>query len=149
MDQKDVFAVALGLPGTPWKVVDVRFDKDLKRLDIDLDSPPGSRFPHPQTGQPDAIYDSEARSWRHLNFFQFECSVNGPGPRVNGGPGSDVHRVTVPWARPKSGFSLLMESWMLVLAQSGMTVAEVARTLSEYPQRVCSGTLPTTCAAAG
>lgn len=136
MDQKDVFAVALGLTGTPWKVVSVSFDADLKRLNIDLDFPPGSRFPHPDTGQPCAVYDSEQRSWRHLNFFQFECYVNAHVPRVDGGPGAGVNRVAVPWARPQSGFSLMLESLVLVLAQSGMAVAETARVIGEYPQRI-------------
>lgn len=136
MDQKDVFALALGLSGTAWRVVAVRFDKDLKRLNIDLDFPPGSRFPHPQTGQPCPVYDSEPRSWRHMNFFQFECYVHAHIPRVDGGAGAAVNRVSVPWARPQSGFSLLLESMMLVLAQSGMTASEVARTVGEYPQRV-------------
>ena len=140
VDQKDVFAIALGLTGTPWKVVEVRFDKELKRLNIDLDFPPGSRFPHPETGRPCPVYDSEPRSWRHMNFFQFECYVNAHIPRVDGGPGSGVNRVAVPWARPQSGFSLLMESMMLVMAQSGMTVSETARVVGEYPQRVwCEG----------
>jgi transposase len=138
VDQKDVFAVALGLAGTPWKVVDVSFDRELKRLNIELDFPPGSRFPHPATGEPCAVYDTEHRSWRHLNFFQFECYVNAHVPRVDGGPDAGVKRVAVPWARPQSGFTLLMESMMLVLAQSGMTVAEAARVVGEYPQRVWS-----------
>ncbi len=136
MDQKDVFAIALGIAGTPWKVTEVRFDKDLKRLNIDLDFPPGSRFPHPETGQPCSVYDSEPRSWRHLNFFQFECYVNAHVPRVDGGPGGGVKRVEVPWARPQSGFSLFMESMIVLLAQSGMTAAEVARVIGEYPQRI-------------
>lgn len=138
MDQRDVFAMALGLQGTPWKVVDVRFDPVLKRLDIDLDYPPRSCFPHPDDGQPCSVYDSEPRSWRHLNFFQFECYLNAPVPRVDGGPGRGVKRVEVPWARPHSGFSLLMESLMLMLAQSGMTVAEVGKVIGEYPQRIWS-----------
>jgi hypothetical protein len=62
MDQKDVFALALGLAGTPWKVVEERFDPELKRLNIEVDFPPGSRFPHPDTGQPSPVYDSEPRS---------------------------------------------------------------------------------------
>jgi len=136
MDQTEVFALALGLHGTPWQVVDVRFDQELKRLDIDLDFPPGSRFSHPQGGEPCPAYDTEPRSWRHLNFFQFECYVNAHVPRVDGGPGRGVKRVEVPWARPHSGFSLLMESMMVLLARSGMTVAEAARALGEYPQRV-------------
>ena len=40
VDQKDVFALALGLAGTPWTVVEVRFDQELKRLDIEVDFPP-------------------------------------------------------------------------------------------------------------
>lgn len=137
MDQKDVFALALGLTGTPWRVVEVRFDPELKRLNIDVDFPPGSRFPHPETGQPCPVYDSEPRSWRHLNFFQFECYVHAHVPRVDGGSGGGgVKRVAVPWARPQSGFSLLLESLVLLLARSGMTVAEVARSVGEYPQRI-------------
>jgi transposase len=136
MDQKDVFALALGLTGTPWRVVGVRFDPELKRLNIDVDFPPGSRFPHPETGQPGPVYDSEPRSWRHLNCFQFECYVHAHVPRVEGGPGKGVKRVEVPWARPHSGFTLFMESMVLLLARSGMTVAEAARTVGEYPQRV-------------
>ena len=128
--------MALGLAGTPWKVVDVRFDKELKRLNIDLDYPPGSRFPHPETGQLAPVYDSEERSWRHLNFFQFECYVNAHVPRVDGGSGAGVHRVAVPWAKAQSGFTLLLESMILLLAQSGMTAAEVARVIGEYPQRI-------------
>ena len=71
-----------------------------------------------------------------MNFFQFECYVNAHVPRVDGGPGAGVKRVAVPWARPHTGFSLFMESMMLLMARSGMTVAEAARTVGEYPQRV-------------
>ena len=138
MDSDAVFSLALGLQGTPWRVMEVRFDAELRRLDIDLDFPPGSRFPHPESGQDCPVYDTEMRSWRHLNFFQFECYLHAHVPRVDGGPGAGVKRVDVPWARAHSGFSLLMESMMLVLTRSGMTVAEAARTLGEYPQRLWS-----------
>jgi transposase len=124
VDQKDVFALALGLAGTPWKVVEIRFDGDIKRLNIEVDCPPGNRFPNPGSGEACAVYDSERRPWRHLNFFQFECYVHAHVPRVDGGPGSGVKRVEVPWARPHSGFTLFMESMLLLLARSGITVAE-------------------------
>ena len=62
MDQENVFAIALGLMGTPWRVGDVRFDKELKRLNIDLDFPPGSRFAHPQTGELLSVYDKIGRA---------------------------------------------------------------------------------------
>ena len=50
MDPKDVLALALGFGGTPWTVVEVRSDPELKRLNIEVDFPPGSRFPHPESG---------------------------------------------------------------------------------------------------
>lgn len=71
VERKDAFALALGFAGTPWKVVEIRFDGDLKRLNIEVDFPPGSRFPHPGSGEACAVYDSERHSWRHLNFFRF------------------------------------------------------------------------------
>jgi transposase len=138
MNPNEVFALALGLEGTPWYVADIRFDQEQRRLDIDLDFPPASRFPHPDTGQLCALYDTEQEPsrWRHLNFFQFECYVDAFVPRVDGGSGAGVKQVRVPWARPRSGFTLLMESLMVLLAQTGMTVAEVARTVGEYAQRL-------------
>jgi hypothetical protein len=66
-------------------------------------------------------------------------------PRVDGGPGSGVMRVSVPWARPHSGFSLLMESMMLLLVRSGITVTEAARVVGEYPQRLWGNHPPPRC----
>jgi hypothetical protein len=134
---KEMFSPWLsGWLALPWKVVDVRFDPELKRLDIDLDLPPRSSFPHPDGGEPCSVYDTEQRSWRHMNFFQFECYVNAPVARVDGGPGRGVKQVAVPWARPQSGFTLFMEATIVLLAQSGMTVSEVGRVAGEYPQRL-------------
>jgi hypothetical protein len=62
MQRTEVFALALGIVGTPWKVVDIRFDPELKCLDIGLDFPPGTRFHHPETGHPCPVYDSEPRT---------------------------------------------------------------------------------------
>ena len=65
-----------------------------------LDFPPGSRFPHPGSGQPAPVYDTLERSWRRLNFFQFECYVHAFVPRVEEDAG--VQQVRAPWARPQS-----------------------------------------------
>ena len=134
MDEKTVFGLALGLPGTPWRVSDVQFDLDKRRLDIHLDFPPGSRFTHPRTGKTASVYDTLERTWRHLNFFQFECYVHAFVPRVDDESG--VNLVEVPWARPQSGFTLLMEALVVMLARTGMSVAEAARVIGEYPQRL-------------
>ena len=68
-----IFGLALGLTGTPWQVSEVKLDQEKGRLDIHLDFPPGTRFAHPTSGDPATIYDTRDRTWRHLNFFQYEC----------------------------------------------------------------------------
>jgi transposase len=137
MDQKDIFALALDLQGTPWYVSDIELDEAHQRLNIHLDFPPFSRFAHPESGEMLPVYDTLPRSWRHQNFFQYECYVHAFVPRVDGGPeGGKVKQVEVPWARSQSGFTGMMEAMVMLLVQTGMTVKEAARTLGEYPQRI-------------
>ena len=137
MDERTVFGMALGLENSPWYVESVNFDRELRRLDIRLEFSPGTRFKHPGTNQLVPIYDSREKTWRHLNFFQFECYLHAFVPRVDGGAGGGgVALVPVPWARAGSGFTLLMEAMMVFLTSTGMTVAEAAEAVGEYPQRL-------------
>jgi transposase len=124
------------LKGTPWKITEVKLDLELHRLDLHLDFPPGTRFPRPSDGQLSPVYDSAPRSWRHLNFFQFECYLHAFVPRIDGGAPDGVKTVEVPWARPGSGFTLLMEAMIMMLCQTGMTVAEAARMVTETAHRL-------------
>ena len=138
MDEKEIFGMALGVNGTPWQVVEVTLDltQTPGRLDIRLDFPPGSRFPRPSDGQLSPVYDTEEHSWRPMNFFQFECYLHAWVPRIDGGQPDGVKTVAGPWARPRSGFTLLMEAMMVLLSQTGMTVAEAARTVAETAHRI-------------
>ena len=138
MDEKEIFATALGLTGTPWEVVEVTLDltRTPGRLDIRLDFPPGTRFPRPSDGQLCTVYDTEEHSWRHMNFFQYECYLHAWVPRIDGRQPDGVKTVAVPWARPDTGFTLLMEAMMVLLSQTGMTVAEAGRTVAETPHRI-------------
>jgi len=136
MLEQVIFGLALGLTGTPWEVRRVEFDPERGRLDIHLGFEPGSRFPHPVTGELAGVYDTRSRSWRHLNFFQYECHLHALVPRVNGGARGGVRTVEVPWARPESGFTLLMEAMIVLLARNGMPVAKAARTVGEHAPRL-------------
>ena len=72
MRDTDLFQMALGLV-PPWMVKRSAFDATAKRLDIYLDFGKGSRFPCSECGEPDCpAYDTEEKTWRHLNFFQHE-----------------------------------------------------------------------------
>ena len=76
----DLFQMALGLI-PPWFVDRSEFDADEKRLDLYLDFSSGGRFTCPECGRDGcAAYDSEEKTWRHLNFFQHETSLHARPP---------------------------------------------------------------------
>ena len=73
MRDTDLFGMALGIE-PPWVVTKSEFDAAAKRLDIHLDFARGSRFACPECGAAGCpAYDSEEKTWRHLNFFQHEA----------------------------------------------------------------------------
>ena len=80
MDTKLLFTMALGLQA-PWEVVDLKFDEEAHRLDILLDFQRGADFPCPVCGQPCKVHDTEEKTWRHMNFFQYACYLTARVPR--------------------------------------------------------------------
>jgi transposase len=133
MDDIQLFQMALGL-AAPWQVRDCRFDPDKSQLDIDLDFPKGSLFACPECGAPVKAYDTEDKQWRHLNFFQHTCHLHARLPRVKCDK-CGVRQVSVPWARPGSGFTLLFEAFVLALARK-MPVLSVAQIVGEHDTRL-------------
>jgi zinc-finger of transposase IS204/IS1001/IS1096/IS1165 len=82
MRDTNLLQLALG-PTPPWTVTRSDCDLDAKRLDIQVDFAPGSRFPCPSCGAADfPAYDSERTSWRQPNFFQHQAYLNARVPRI-------------------------------------------------------------------
>lgn len=106
------------------------FKVESERLDIYLDFPRGSAFPCPECGDEVKAYDTEALTWRHLNFFQHQTYIHARTPRVQCSR-CGVHRIAVPWARPESGFTLLFEAYVLQLAKA-MPIQAIARLVAEH-----------------
>jgi transposase len=135
MKDIELFQAALGLT-PPWKVRECRLDLAKKRLDIFLDFPPGSEFTCPACEKEKGkAYDTEERTWRHLNFFQYEAHLTARLPRVECGGGCGVKTVKVPWARPGSGFTFLYEALVMILVKE-MPVKPAARILGEHDTRI-------------
>lgn len=131
-----MFGAALGL-STPWLVTSVEFDRQAGKLDIGLDFVRGSRFACPVEGcrqSACAVHDTTHKSWRHLDFFEHQAHLAARVPRVNCDE-HGVHLVSVPWARPGSGFTLLMEVAMLTFAKQ-MPIAPLAVMAREHDTRV-------------
>ena len=131
---QQLFRVALGL-AEPWVVSKIEFSQEQHQLDLYLDFPAGSKFPCPDCGTGRGVYDTDQRTWRHLNFFQHKTFLHARQPRIDC-PDHGVKSVEVPWARPGAGFTLLMEAFILVLVQGGMTPTQAGRLVDEHDTRL-------------
>jgi len=126
--------LALGLT-PPWTVSRADFDPGARRLDIQIDFAPGSRFACPSCGKPDCpAYDTERKTWRHLDFFQHQVYLTARVPRIRCEK-CGAKTVTVPWSRPNSGFTLLFEAMLMTMIPA-MPVAAVARIVGEHDTRL-------------
>lgn len=134
MKETELIHIALMLT-PPWLVSECRFDVNQKRLDIYLDFVKGSQFSCPTCKRSGcAVHDTERKSWRHLNFFQHETYLHARIPRVKC-PECGVRLDSVPWARDGSGFTLLFESFIMMMAPA-MAVSKIAEVVSEHDTRL-------------
>jgi transposase len=131
--QNQLFEAALGI-AKPWYVRGVDFDAARKVLMIGIDFVAGSRFPAPGVEGVHPIHDTQTKRLRHLNFFQHECYLEVRTPRVKL-PDGRVVQIEPDWFGKLSGFTLLFEALVLVMAQQ-MTFAAVARLVNESWHRV-------------
>jgi transposase len=121
-----LFTQALGL-AVPWEVVDVKFSPEQHRIDFHVVCQAGADHACPACGAGGtAVHDWNERSWRHLDFFQYEAYLHAEVPRVKCPHCGKVSQVEVPWARPGSRFTLLFEALVVGLAPL-MSVAGLAR----------------------
>lgn len=135
MEAKDLFTLALQL--TPeWKVSACELDQVAPRLTLKLDFAPGSRFPVPGASHQllCPVHDTTEKTWRHLGFFQYQTELVARVPRIRT-PEGKVAQVEVPWARPGSGFTLMMEAWAMLLCEA-MPVKEADELLGESDTRL-------------
>jgi transposase len=135
MNPESLFAIALGIT-PPWEVEGIEFSKESKRLDIKIGFRRGATFACPACGTAAPAYDTSEKSWRHLNFFQYEAYLTARAPRVKcPNAGCGVKQIQVPWARPGSGFSLLFEALVMALVRE-MPVKIAAALLGEHDTRI-------------
>jgi transposase len=134
MRDVDLFQLALGLV-PPWMVAAANFDADKKRLDLELDFKTGGRFACPQCKKPNCpVHDTVRKTWRHLDFFQHQAFLHARVARIDC-TDCGVRLVSVPWARPGSGFTLLFEALAMMLV-TAMPVAAAARLVGEHDTRL-------------
>jgi len=136
VDLFKMFGAALGL-SAPWGVISVEFDQVLGKLEIGLDFLRGSRFACSIEGCSESacpVHDTTEKRWRHLDLVEHQAFLVARVPRVDCAT-HGVHLVAVPWARPGSGFTLLMEVAMLTFAKQ-MPLAPLAQIAREHDTRI-------------
>lgn len=136
-----LFTAALGL-SAPWRVKQVRFEPDAHEIHFDVVCE-AKRLPCSRCSAPDQpIHDRLQRDWQHLHFFQYRALIHAAIPRVRCSRcaeqgTSEVSQVAVPWARERSGFTLLFEAMVVTLASmSRMPVRKIGQLLGVGDARV-------------
>ena len=125
--QEALFCQALGL-AAPWAVERVALDVERSRIDLYVVWRSGSAACPACSAADQKLHDHRQRSWRHLDFFQFEAYVHCSLPRVACSVCGATTQLSVPWAREGSRFTLMFEALALTLARE-MPVSACARIL--------------------
>ena len=118
INYEEMFAQSIGL-SEPWYVERAEFDEDSKEVHIYVKAKKTSKYPCPECGEMCTRYDDEEkeRVWRHGDVVFFPCYVHCRRPRIK----CEKHRVRVveaPWARKGSRFTMLFESYAMLLMKS-------------------------------
>ena len=74
-----LFEAALGV-SSPWYVAGTDFNAAAKTLTIRVDFTAGSRFAVAGIDGQHPVHDTVTKRYRHLNFFQHECFLQGTHP---------------------------------------------------------------------
>ena len=120
MQDTKLFETILGITA-PWHISRVELTTDEKRVDLWLEHE-STRWACPDCGAELVGFDhAEERTWRHLDTCQFQTHLHAEIPRVQC-PTHGVKQVRVPWAEPRSRFTLLMERLVIDLILQCSTV---------------------------
>ncbi|PSM31837.1 transposase family protein [Haliangium sp. UPWRP_2] len=116
MRDTELYFHLLGLV-KPWTVGQVELSVEKLRVDVRVEHPGELLWPCPQCTHKGPLYDhSEERTWRHLDSCQFLTYLHARIPRIKC-PKHGVLQVSVPWAEPRSRFTLLFERLCVEILQ--------------------------------
>jgi transposase len=108
MDERQLYTKLLGLKA-PWTVTKVEIEDEKAIVKVWIERPRGSGdLPCSKCGRMCSVYDHRERQWRHLDTMQYETRLHASVPRVECKE-HGVVQVEVPWAGPRSRFTMLFE----------------------------------------
>lgn len=131
--QKQLFEIALKV-NEPIYIEKIEFDVENGELHIYTDFRRGRKFPCPICGEMSPVHDTTEKTWRHLNFFQYKCFIHFRTPSTKCGK-DGVHLFVPEWGRTRSGFTMLFEAFVLLLAKE-MPISSIAEMVGEHDTRI-------------
>jgi transposase len=122
MRDTELYGTLLGLK-SPWKVTTVELKVGAGEVHVYVDHGE-HEWQCPECEQVCPLHDhQEERMWRHLDTMQYTTLLHARPPRVNC-PEHKVKQVRLPWADPKSRFTLLFERFAIeVLLEASVDAA--------------------------
>jgi len=123
MEDRNLYEQLLGIEA-PWSVSRIELDVAGKKVNIWVEHQEKIKWICPECQKSLTIYDhAEERAWRHLDSCAFQTYLHARIPRVKC-PKDEVLQIKVPWAEPKSRFTMLFERLAIdVLKQCDVTGA--------------------------
>jgi transposase len=132
--EKELFKLALGIE-EPVYIDKIEFDPQESELHIHMDFKRGGLFACSECGITElSVHDTVEKTWRHLNFFQYKCYIHLRTPRTKC-PKCGERQWIPPWGRSHSGFTMLFEAFVMVLAK-GLPVSQIAKLVKEHDTRI-------------
>lgn len=140
MQTTQFFQGLLGL-SSPYSIGQVHYRRDEKSkiigVDVYIEIIP-DYLPNVRSGIVVEKHDKEARTWRHLNLFEYPCYLHCEVPkyRYNNGTKKWTKTLEVPWSRKGSRFTLLFEQMVMSLVQITGCPEEVSKIVGERSQKI-------------
>lgn len=125
MKDTDFYQQILGV-AAPWKVAGVRIEMDVKRVTVQVEVEPKTKWADPATGAAAHLHKWTERKWRHLDTCQFETIIEARVPFVRHADGR-VEEVAVPWADRYQRVTRLLAQAVIVWLQACGNVDQVAK----------------------
>ena len=128
MRDTEFYHQILGLEA-PWTVTEVKLDIEAGQVDVWVGHAKGLSWRCPQCDRELPCRDhAEERVWRHLDTCQFKTLLHARIPRVDC-PDHGVGQASVPWAEPRSRFTLLFETLAIDVMTHSATVSSACKLL--------------------
>ena len=128
MKDTELYRQILGIE-PPWYIDRVDLVLEDGRVDVWLKHKRGIDWPCPECGESVPLRDHvDERTWRHLDTCQMRTFIKARIPRVEC-PRDGVRQVLVPWAEPRSRFTMMMETLAIDVLLQASSVEAACRIL--------------------